>query len=139
MHVLEDGASPKRSRLHRSPFYHRFVKPAVLRSGRRRRSCRGEEVGECDLGFGGPHAHPIEGGPCEDDSASSRSGSSLARPLSNAPGKRVARAVRRGFSPCACPSSARRARVAERDDELRRERDLWRAAQTQIPREPPGV
>ena len=46
-------------------------------SGRHRHSCRGEEVGECDPGFGLDEpartavGRGIEGGPCEDDSASS--------------------------------------------------------------------
>ena len=47
--------------------------------------------------------------------------------------------VRRDFSPCACPSSARRAGVSETDRRAEEGRDLWRAAQTQIPREPQGV
>ena len=120
------------------------------RSCRRRRSCRGEEVGECDPGVGGDEpartavGRGIEGGPCEDDSASSPEADPVLQDFSrtcqatccssrkcHCQGRRAERNlrqgglrrrepppdenVRRGFSPCARLSAARRTRVAKAD------------------------
>ena len=106
------------------------------------RSCRGEEVGECDPGVGGDEpartavGRGIEGGPCEDDSASPPGAdpvlqgfsrtcqATLLEPKVSQPGPRAERSlrqgglrrreplpdvdVRRGISPCARLSTARR-------------------------------
>ena len=126
-------------------------------SGRRRRSCGGEEVGECVSGLWRDEptrtasGRRIEGGPSEDDSASSPGEDPVVQDFRGT--RQAARAtsrscdcqgdlaegslrqgaidVRRRPSPRARAHAARREGVAERYiDESKRERDLWRAAQT---------
>ena len=146
-HFPESGASPKRSRLHHNSHHHRFVasrSPEVVAAD------AVAEVKKLDgvLGETNPHAQPlveaIEGGPCEDDSASPPEADPVLQDFSrtcqatccssrkcHCQGRRAERNlrqgglrrrepppdenVRRGFSPCARLSAARPTRVAEAD------------------------